>query len=54
MTGLLQAAVDKLEQQIAAAQARNDSSRVAKLQKELEGRRELLEQARKGLQEFGG
>ena len=54
MTGLLQAAVDKLEQQIAAAQARNDASRVAKLQKELEGRRELLEQARKGLQEFGG
>lgn len=54
MTGLLQAAVDKLEQQITAAQARNDSSRVAKLQKELEGRRELLEQARKGLQEFGG
>ena len=54
MTGLLQAAVDKLEQQIAAAQARNDSSRVAKLQKELAGRQELLEQARKGLQEFGG
>ena len=54
MTGLLQAAVDKLQQQIAAAQARNDSSRVAKLEKELEGRRELLEQARKGLQEFGG
>ena len=54
MTGLLQAAVDKLEQQISAAQARNDSSRVAKLEKELEGRRELLEQARKGLQEFGG
>ena len=54
MTGLLQAAVDKLEQQIAAAQARNDASRVAKLEKELEGRRELLEQARKGLQEFGG
>ncbi|WP_042404562.1 DUF349 domain-containing protein [Streptacidiphilus carbonis] len=54
MTGLLQAAVDKLEQQIAAAQARNDSSRVAKLEKELAGRRELLEQAQKGLQEFGG
>ena len=54
MTGLLQAAVDKLQQQIAAAQARNDASRVAKLEKELEGRRELLEQARKGLQEFGG
>ena len=54
MTGLLQAAVDKLQQQIAAAQARNDSSRVAKLEKELAGRQELLEQARKGLQEFGG
>ena len=54
MTGLLQAAVDKLQQQIAAAQARNDASRVAKLEKELAGRQELLEQARKGLQEFGG
>ncbi|MFC1404709.1 MULTISPECIES: DUF349 domain-containing protein [Streptacidiphilus] len=54
MTGLLQAAVDKLQQQIAAAQARNDSSRVAKLEKELAGRQELLDQARKGLQEFGG
>ncbi|MFC1415973.1 DUF349 domain-containing protein [Streptacidiphilus cavernicola] len=54
MTGLLQAAVDKLEQQIEAARAKNDSGRVAKLEKELEGRRELLDQALKGLQEFGG
>ncbi|QMU76405.1 DUF349 domain-containing protein [Streptacidiphilus sp. PB12-B1b] len=54
MTGLLQAAVDKLEKQIEAARAKNDSSRVAKLEAELSGRRELLDQARKGLQEFGG
>lgn len=54
MTGLLQAAVDKLEQQIAAARAKNDNGRVAKLEKELEGRRELLDQALKALQEFGG
>ena len=54
MTGLLQAAVDKLEKQIEAARAKNDNGRVAKLEKELEGRRELLDQALKGLQEFGG
>jgi len=54
MTGLLQSAVDKLEKQIEAARARNDSGRVAKLEAELAGRRELLEQALKGLEEFGG
>jgi FtsZ-binding cell division protein ZapB len=54
MTGLLQAAVDKLEKQIEAARAKGDASRVAKLEGELAGRRELLEQALKGLQEFGG
>jgi hypothetical protein len=54
MTGLLQAAVDKLEKQIEAARAKNDNGRAAKLEKELEGRRELLDQALKGLQEFGG
>ncbi|MHA6764550.1 DUF349 domain-containing protein [Streptacidiphilus sp. PAMC 29251] len=54
MTGLLQAAVDKLEKQIEAARAKNDNGRVAKLEKELEGRLELLDQALKGLQEFGG
>ena len=54
MTGLLQAAVDKLEKQIESARAKNDNGRVAKLEKELEGRRELLDQALKALQEFGG
>ncbi|MEY9963887.1 FtsZ-binding cell division protein ZapB/ribosome-associated translation inhibitor RaiA [Streptacidiphilus sp. MAP12-16] len=54
MTGLLQAAVDKLEKQIEAARAKGDNSRVAKLETELAGRRELLDQALKGLQEFGG
>jgi FtsZ-binding cell division protein ZapB len=54
MTGLLQAAVDKLEKQIDAARGKNDASRVAKLESELAGRRELLDQALKGLQEFGG
>ncbi|MBC3841634.1 DUF349 domain-containing protein [Streptacidiphilus sp. 4-A2] len=54
MTGLLQGAVDKLEKQIEAARARNDSGRVAKLEAELAGRRELLDQALKGLEEFGG
>jgi len=54
MTGLLQAAVDKLEKQIEAARAKGDNGRVAKLEQELAGRRELLDQALKGLQEFGG
>ncbi|MEZ0089816.1 DUF349 domain-containing protein [Streptacidiphilus sp. EB129] len=54
MTGLLQAAVDKLEKQIEAARAKGDNGRVAKLEAELAGRRELLDQALKGLQEFGG
>ncbi|QMU69210.1 DUF349 domain-containing protein [Streptacidiphilus sp. P02-A3a] len=54
MTGLLQAAVDKLEKQIEAARAKNDAGRAAKLEAELSGRRELLEQALKGLEEFGG
>jgi len=54
MTGLLQAAVDKLESQIAAARAKGDANRVAKLESELAGRRALLEEARKGLAEFGG
>ena len=54
MTGLLQAAVDKLEQQIAAAQARNDSRGWPSCRRSSTGRQELLDQARKGLQEFGG
>ena len=54
MTGLLQSAVDKLEKQIEAARTKGDNGRVAKLESELAGRRELLDQALKGLQEFGG
>ncbi|WP_037606484.1 DUF349 domain-containing protein [Streptacidiphilus rugosus] len=54
MAGLLQAAVDKLEKQIAAAEAKGDSRQVAKLQSELAGRQELLAQALKGLEEFSG
>ncbi|MEZ0068715.1 hypothetical protein ABIA32_004749 [Streptacidiphilus sp. MAP12-20] len=54
MAGLLQTAVEKLEKQIAAAEAKGDSRQVAKLQSELAGRQELLAQALKGLQEFSG
>jgi len=54
LTGQLQAAVDKLTGQIETARAQGNNARADKLQKELEGRQALLDQALKGLQEFGG
>ncbi|MFF3655705.1 DUF349 domain-containing protein [Streptomyces olivochromogenes] len=54
LTGQLQAAVDKLQGQIETARSAGNASRADKLQKELEGRQALLDQALKGLQEFGG
>ncbi|MFE2420245.1 DUF349 domain-containing protein [Streptomyces sp. NBC_01622] len=54
LTGQLQAAVDKLRGQIEQARAQGNNSRADKLERELEGRQALLDQALKGLQEFGG
>ncbi|WP_333737832.1 DUF349 domain-containing protein [Streptomyces sp. IBSBF 2806] len=54
LTGQLQAAVDKLKGQIEQARAQGNSARADKLERELEGRQALLDQALKGLQEFGG
>ncbi|WP_405815005.1 DUF349 domain-containing protein [Streptomyces sp. NBC_01390] len=54
LTGQLQAAVDKLGGQIETARAQGNNARADKLQKELDGRQALLDQALKGLQEFGG
>ncbi|MFM9448579.1 DUF349 domain-containing protein [Streptomyces acidiscabies] len=54
LTGQLQAAVDKLRTQIDTARAQGNTSRADKLERELEGRQALLDQALKGLQEFGG
>jgi hypothetical protein len=54
LTGQLQAAIDKLAKQIEAARAQGNNARADKLQKELDGRQALLDQAQKGLQEFGG
>ncbi|MGW0874744.1 DUF349 domain-containing protein [Streptomyces sp. NPDC002740] len=54
LTGQLQAAVDKLRTQIDQARAQGNSARAGKLERELEGRQALLDQALKGLQEFGG
>jgi hypothetical protein len=54
LTGQLQAAVDKLREQIEAARAAGNSSKADKLQKELDGRQALLDQALKSLDEFGG
>ncbi|MEV6794197.1 DUF349 domain-containing protein [Streptomyces sp. NPDC051320] len=54
LTGQLQDAVDKLRTQIDAARASGNNARADKLARELEGRQALLDQALKGLQEFGG
>jgi hypothetical protein len=54
MSSMLLAAVEKLEGQIAAAREKGDQRRVERLESELAGRRELLEQAQKALGEFGG
>ncbi len=54
LTGQLQAAVDKLQEQVDKARAAGNNAKADKLAKELEGRQALLDQALKGLQEFGG
>lgn len=54
LTGQLQAAVDKLRTQAEAARAAGNASKADKLTRELEGRQALLDQALKGLEEFGG
>lgn len=54
LTGQLQAAVDKLTAQVAAARAAGNTAKADKLAGELEGRQALLDQALKGLHEFGG
>ncbi|MFJ4011220.1 DUF349 domain-containing protein [Streptomyces sp. NPDC090026] len=54
LTGQLQAAVDKLREQIDAARSAGNNTKADKLAKELEGRQALLDQALKGLEEFGG
>ncbi|WP_330319777.1 DUF349 domain-containing protein [Streptomyces clavifer] len=54
LTGQLQAAVDKLRTQIDTARASGNNARADKLSRELEGRQALLDQALKGLEEFGG
>ena len=54
LTGQLQAAVDKLRAQIEQARAQGNASKAEKLERELEGRQALLDQALKGLEEFGG
>ncbi|MER5439646.1 DUF349 domain-containing protein [Streptomyces sp. NPDC002790] len=54
LTGQLQAAVDKLSGQVEQARAQGNSSKADKLQRELDGRQALLDQAVKGLHEFGG
>ncbi|MGA5556330.1 DUF349 domain-containing protein [Streptomyces lavendulocolor] len=54
LTGQLQDAVDKLQKQIDTARAAGNDAKADKLARELEGRQALLDQALKGLQEFGG
>ena len=54
LTGQLQDAVDKLRAQVEKARSAGNEAKAQKLEKELAGRQELLDQALKGLQEFGG
>lgn len=54
LTGQLQDAVDKLRGQAEKARAAGNTAKAEKLEKELAGRQELLDQAMKGLEEFGG
>ncbi|MFC8131892.1 DUF349 domain-containing protein [Streptomyces sp. NPDC057302] len=54
LTGQLQAAVDKLVEQIDKARTAGNNAKADKLQRELDGRQALLDQALKGLHEFGG
>jgi hypothetical protein len=54
LTGQLQASVDKLRAQVEAARAAGSNAKADKLTEELEGRQALLDQALKGLEEFGG
>ncbi|MEU6993428.1 DUF349 domain-containing protein [Streptomyces sp. NPDC046465] len=54
LTGQLQAAVDKLHGQIETARSAGNNAKADKLQRELDGRQALLDQAVKGLHEFGG
>ncbi|HEY3477610.1 MAG TPA: DUF349 domain-containing protein [Streptomyces sp.] len=54
LTGQLQAAVEKLQSQVDAARAAGNTAKADKLASEMEGRQALLDQALKGLQEFGG
>ncbi|MFG2136675.1 DUF349 domain-containing protein [Streptomyces sp. NPDC048650] len=54
LTGQLQDAVDRLEKQIGTARAAGNNAKADKLGRELEGRKALLDQALKGLEEFGG
>ncbi|MFF3502595.1 MULTISPECIES: DUF349 domain-containing protein [unclassified Streptomyces] len=54
LTGQLQAAVDKLTSQIEQARAQGNTAKADKLERELQGRQALLDQALKGLHEFGG
>jgi hypothetical protein len=54
LTGQLQDAVDSLREQAEKARAAGNTAKAAKLEDELAGRQALLDQALKGLQEFGG
>jgi hypothetical protein len=54
LTGQLQDAVDRLRDQAARARAAGSTAKAEKLEQELAGRQALLDQALKGLQEFGG
>ena len=54
LTGQLQDAVENLRRQAEKARSAGNTAKAEKLEKDLAGRQALLDQAQKGLQEFGG
>ncbi|MDT0343695.1 DUF349 domain-containing protein [Streptomyces litchfieldiae] len=54
LTGQLRDAVDRLREQAERARAAGNTAKAEKLEQELAGRQALLDQALKGLEEFGG
>lgn len=54
LAGQLREAVDQLQAQVDAAVTAGDDARAKKLRQELSGRQMLLDQAQKGMEEFGG
>ncbi len=54
MVAQLESRVTDLRDDLATAEAKGDTSRAAKIQEQIDAQQAWLDQARKGLDEFGG